>query len=348
MSMNESQISYAGKSSIDFFLRNDPVDNVNTVRPYLKMLMDGKQNWGGGLANVVEQLHFSNDSNFQLYYGSSQVTYNVKRTLNQAKYGWAAAHDGYGLDEDTLAANGIAMSDDRDAAPTVGERSQLTNLLEENNKALKEGYQENLNYLLLRDGTQDTLAIPGLDAIVSLTPSTGIVGTIDPATDTWWRNYADATVTTAADDVSEKMQLAWQACIRVGGAPPDTILMGQAFMSVYRKDAKATMNRQLMVKGRGGTDMDAGVNGVYFNGVECKWDPTFEALDVLDSPVNPWSERCYMLNSNRLKLRPIQGHWLVPRKPPRVYDRYVHYWAMTAKMALTTGKRNAHAVLRLA
>jgi hypothetical protein len=31
-----------------------------------------------------------------------------------------------------------------------------------------------------------------------------------------------------------------------------------------------------------------------------------------------------------------------------VYDRYVHYWALTAKAALTTGKRNAHAVLALA
>jgi hypothetical protein len=49
-----------------------------------------------------------------------------------------------------------------------------------------------------------------------------------------------------------------------------------------------------------------------------------------------------------LKLRPIKGHWMVNRKPPRVYDRYVHYFALTAKAALTTGKRNAHAVLTIA
>jgi hypothetical protein len=38
---------------------------------------------------------------------------------------------------------------------------------------------------------------------------------------------------------------------------------------------------------------------------------------------------------------------MVSRKPPRVYDRYVHYWALTSKAALTTNKRNAHAVLSL-
>ena len=56
-------------------------------------------------------------------------------------------------------------------------------------------------------------------------------------------------------------------------------------------------------------------------------------------------EGCYLLNTRHLKLRPIKGHWMIARRPPRVYDRYVHYWALTAKAALTTGKRNAHAVI---
>jgi hypothetical protein len=38
---------------------------------------------------------------------------------------------------------------------------------------------------------------------------------------------------------------------------------------------------------------------------------------------------------------------MVSRRPPRVYDRYVHYFALTSKAALTTSKRNAHAVLTL-
>ncbi len=76
-------------------------------------------------------------------------------------------------------------------------------------------------------------------------------------------------------------------------------------------------------------------------------NPVMTVLDGLYGPTIPWEKRCYFLNSKFLKLRPIQGHWMITRTPPRVYDRYVHYWALTAKAALTTGKRNAHAVLSI-
>jgi hypothetical protein len=81
--------------------------------------------------------------------------------------------------------------------------------------------------------------------------------------------------------------------------------------------------------------------------VEIVWDPVMTVLDGLYAPTIPWEKRCYFLNTKFLKLRPIQGHWMINRTPPRVYDRYVHYFALTAKAALTTGKRNAHAVLSI-
>ena len=74
----------------------------------------------------------------------------------------------------------------------------------------------------------------------------------------------------------------------------------------------------------------------------------FAELDTLYAPSIPWAKRCYFINTKFLTLRPIQGHWMINRTPPRVYDRYVHYFALTAKAALTTGKRNAHAVLSVA
>jgi hypothetical protein len=104
---------------------------------------------------------------------------------------------------------------------------------------------------------------------------------------------------------------------------------------------------------RKGTNLDAGVGngiqtGLYFKGVEIMWDPVMSVLDALDAPAVPWEKRCYFLNSRYLTLRPIKGHWMVPRRPPRVYDRYVHYWAVTSKAALTTGKRSSHAVISVA
>lgn len=353
MSFNAEQLAYAGKAAIDYFMKNDPIDQINVARPLIKKLVSEKKEYAGGLQYVVEQIRTSNDSNFQPYFGDSQVTYNRKRTLDQAKYSWGSFHDGFGLNEDELAQNGISFTDDRNAVPTDAEKVQLTNLIKENSETLKLGFQEGFDLMLHRDGTADPLEIAGLDALVALDPTTGVVGGIDPATNAFWQNY---TMQTVADTALE-MEKAWRECIRYGGQAPNFILAGADFIDAYRADATEVIIRNANVGGstgnRNASTLDAGVGngvntGLYFKGVEIIWDPVFDILDAADSPAKPWAKRCYFLNTRHLCLRPIKGHWMVSRRPPRVYDRYVHYWATTAKAALTTAKRNAHAVLALA
>ncbi len=362
MPFTTEQLSYGAKAAIDYFLRNDPIDNINTVRPLIEKMVAGKKEYGGGLQYVVEQLRFSNDSNFQSYFGDAQVTYNRKRTLNQAKYVWGSFHDGFGLDEDELTHNGIVMTDDKSTTPTDAEKVQLTNLLEENMETLKLGFQENFDIMLHRDGSQSATDIPGLEALISLTPAVGTVGGIDPSlsANSWWRNYVDLTVGSTGNGLLLAMEKAWRACIRVGGQAPDFILVGEDFIDAYRAAAGepgSGVQRNVFVGGptgvKQGTTLDGAVGqgvstGLYFKGVELIWDPVFDVIDTLDTPTVTWKSRCYFINTKHLKLRPIKGHWLISRRPPRVYDRYVHYFGLTAKAALTTGKRNAHAVLALA
>jgi len=359
MPFTSEQLAYAGRAALDYFLKNDPTDNYNVARPLIEFFMAGKKEYGGGLQYVVEQLRFTNDSNFQSYFGDSQVSYNRKRTLQQAKYTWGAFHDGFGLNEDELVSNGITITDDKSATPTEAEKVQLTNLLEENLETLKLGFKENFDIMLHRNGLQSATDIPGLDALVATDPTTGVVGGIDSATNTWWRNYTSTGINSGtAGNVTNAMETAWRACIRVGGAPPDKILAGDSFIDAYRKDSGSQAGyttRQVMVdaSNKKAITLDNGVGsgastGLYFKGVPIEWDPVFATMDTLDSPAIAWVKRCYFLNSKRIQLRPIKGHWMIPRRPPRVYDRYVHYWALTAKAALTTGKRNAHAVLSIA
>ena len=171
MPFTQEQLAYAGNAAINYFLRNDPIDQVNVARPWIKKLMEEKKPYVGGLQYVVEQLRYSNDSNFQSYFGDTQVTYNRKRTLQQAKYTWGSFHDGFGLNEDELAQNGIVMTDDKSSVPSEAEKIQLTNLLQENSETLKLGFQENFDYMLHLDGTQSATNIPGLDLLVSTTPT---------------------------------------------------------------------------------------------------------------------------------------------------------------------------------
>lgn len=358
MSFTTEQLAYAGNAAINYFLRNDPIDNVNVAHPLLKKLMAGKKPYVGGLQYVVEQLRYSNDSNFQSYFGDQQVTYNRKRTLQQAKYTWGAFHDGFGLNEDELAQNGITMTDDKSSVPTDAEKVQLTNLLQENSETLKLGFQENFDQMIHLDGSQSATNIPGLDALVSTTPTASlVVGGLDQSVYSWWQNTAITGISTStAGNLTQQMEIAWRDCTRYGGFAPDMILCGEAFLDAYRKDAGLTVNRTVFFKNassKGGAEMDSSIGtgtdtGLYFKNVEVQWDPVMTQLDALYAPSIPWEKRCYFLNSRFLQLRPIQGHWMITRTPPRVYDRYVHYWALTAKAALTTGKRNAHAVLSIA
>ena len=361
MPFNSEQMAYAGNAAINYFLRNDPIDNYNINRPWIKKLMADKKEYTGGLQYVVEQLRYQNDSNFQSYFGDSQVTYNRKRTLQQAKFSWGSFHDGFGLNEDELTQNGIVMTDDRNAVPTDAEKVQLTNLLEENMETLKLGFLENFDVMLLEDGTQSTTNIPGLDLLVStVSGSSQTVGTIvtNTTTNTWWQNYASTSISSAtAGAVTNAMEIAWRACIRVGGQAPNFLMAGEKFIDAYRADSGSQAGyttRQVFVNSdnKKAITLDNGVGsgtetGLYFKGVPIEWNPVFDNLDTLLNPTPNWAKRLYMLNSKQIKLRPIKGHWMIARRPPRVYDRYVHYWAVTAKAALTTSKRNAHAVLAI-
>lgn len=350
MPFNAEQLAYGGRAAIDFFLKNDPIDQINTAHPLFDKFVSTKKEYPGGKQFVTEQIREANDSNFQGYFGDSQVTYNRKRTLNQAQFDYGSFHDGFGLNEDELVQNGITMTDDRNASPTASEKVNLTNLIEENMDTLRLGFTDGMDKMFHRDGTQSSLEIAGLDFLVAIDPTTGTVGGIDAAAKSYWRNQVSLDITQA--NLVTEMESVWRETIRFGGQAPGYILAGETFIDVYRAAANSEIDRQLQVngRGRGANQLDASIGegtrtGLFFKGVEIIWDPVFEVLDTEDSPVQQWLSRAYFLNTNFIKLRPIKGHWMIPRKPPRVYDRYVQYWATTAKAALTTGKRRAQAVL---
>lgn len=348
MPFNAEQLAYGGRAAIDFYLKNDPIDQINVAHPLYSKLVEAKKPYVGGKQYVVEQIRESNDSNFQGFFGDSQVTYNRKRSLNQAQFAYGAFHDGFGLNEDELIQNGITMTDDRSASPSGSEKVQLTNLIEENMETLRLGFQDGMDKMFHRDGTQSTLEIAGLDHLVATDPTTGTVGGIDAAAKTYWRNQFSLDITQA--NLIAEMETQWRECIRYGGESPNFILAGETFIDVYRAAANSEIDRQLRVSGRSPANFDASIGegartGLFFKGVEIVWDPVFEILDTEDAPAQEWVSRAYFLNTKFIKLRPIKGHWMVPRKPPRVYDRYVQYWAQTARCALTTGKRRANAVL---
>jgi hypothetical protein len=346
MPFTAEQISYAGKAAIDYIVRKKPEDLYNTDRPLLKKLQQGKKSFPGAKQYINEKLRTSNDANFQWFGPDEQVDYNRKRTLDEANFAWGSAHDGFALTEEELLQNYISVTDDRDAAATTSEKHQFINLMKENTETLTLGFKEKFDFDLHRDGTQDAEAIPGLDALIAIDPTTGTVGGIDrsvAANQVFWSNQVN--LDSPIGDLLNDMETMWRQCQRVGGNAPDYIICGETFIDAYRAATKADIVRELSVNPKGGTSMDGAINNLYFKGIPLIWDPVFADLDVADSPVQQWDSRCYFLNTRFLKLRPAQGQDMVVRRPPRAYDRYTHYWGLTWRGAMTITRPAAMGVI---
>lgn len=333
--------------SLATFQKKDPIDQVNFQHATLDWLIKNKEVSTFGNGSFKEPVYTANGSNYQNYFGADQVTYDERDPAQWTNFTWYNNHDGFWFDEDRLLSAGIVLTEDREAIPTSTEKEALVNLLQQSFRGLKMGVQEQMAYELLRDGSQSTKACPGLAALVSATPTTGVIGGLDAATQTYWRNNANMGITGTA--IVAQMDASFRACMRYGGQKPTFIVCGSAFLDNFITQAGVTVNRQLTNGGmaKGGVTLDPGVTGVYYKGIELVWDPTFEALDTLLSTTTQ-TKTAYFLNQNSIKLRPVKGNWMVNRKPERLPDRYVYYFGQTNKYGFTVNKRNALAVLSIA
>lgn len=348
MPISNGDLQELAKVSLDEYLRNIPVDQISTERPLLKKLMAGRKQFLGAKQNVVENIRKTHGSNFGWAYGEDAVVFNKRNTTEQAAFPWRRAVDGLYLDYDRLFGAGIKVREGAKGEFKLeqNEKVQLLNLLEEQMESLKEGFMGKLDLELHRDGTQDVDAIAGLNALVSIAPATGVIGGLDRATALYWRNYAETAIATAVVGVlAQRMELAWRRCIKNGGSP-DFILAGGKFIDAYRKEITVTNNAESGAVKRLDAGVGSGVNtGLYFKGVEIIWDPQFEELDALETPLVEWEKRCYFLNTKHLKYRDDDMDIVTPIRP---HDVLAMYAMVNLRAALSLNRSNAQAVLAIA
>jgi hypothetical protein len=345
MPFSSDQIKEAGYASLDYYLKNTPVDQIATERPLLKKLLEKKKPFPGGKQFIVEQLRTNYGSNFQWYNCDKEVTYNKRNTLAHANFPWRSFHDGFEVCEDEMVQNGIILTDEKRKNPPTaseGEKVQLVNLFNEKMEVLGLGLEQKLDLALHQDGTASPEALVGLDGLISVNPTTGVIGGIDRATKPWWRNHIALNLTKS--NLLSTMEKVWRACIRNGGKP-DFIIVGQDFLDAYAAAVREFAHIEVMA-GRT-MAIEGGISEMTFKGIPLVWDPAFDDLDAMDCPSPAWSKRCYMLNMNHLRLRTIDGHWMLPRTPSRDKKTYVHSFAITGKSALTVNRMNAHALITI-
>jgi len=124
-------------------------------------------------------------------------------------------------------------------------------------------------------------------------------------------------------------------------------MVGSDFIDAYRTQLYSNF-QQVHTQAGDRMDIEGGSGNITFKGIPLTWNPMFSVLDTEDSPAEEWEKRCYFLNMNYIRLRPIEGHDMIARKPPRPYDRYEYYWGLTWKGQETLSRANAHARIDIA
>ena len=353
MPMTPLEIDKVGKTTIDFYRKNTPKDQVNVERPLLDTLLPKAKPLEGGKEYLNENIYVSNGANGQFWSGNAKVTYNTREPNELAKYQWMNHHDGFTVNEDELMRNGIKVLDDKGKSTTTrNELVQLTNMLTSKFKALDEGSLDFIHKSLWLDGTQAADAKPGIDALVSLTPNTGVIGGLNAANATYWRNYAqtgitgaDATARLAA--VLDAMEKAKRAIRRTKGRMTH-IFVGADFLDFVRNAAIAANQTQIQYSGGSTLSIDLATKEIKFDGIPLVWVPDFDTNFDGAAPAITWAKRCYMLDLKSLWLNKDEDDWLRTRYPGRPIDQYVYYFAQTSKYGLSMDKRNAQAVVSIA
>jgi len=352
MALNATEIAKIGKVAITHYGKNKPIDQINVERPLLDALLPKAKDLIGGVDGFTLNVYKGNDANGQYWSGNSKVTYNSRSPNELAKFNWSNFHDGFVLNEDELFRAGIAINDDigRSTA-TKGEVVQLTNMLESNFMALEEGAKDFHHAALWLDGTQATDARPGIDALVSTTPTVGTIGGIDVsvAANAYWRNYATTGLGTTQAALLGALETSKRNIQRVKGRFTH-IFVGADFYDALRNAILASNQTQITYGSGSKLNIDMATDTIKFDGIPLTYIPDFDTNFGLSAPTIPWAKRCYMLNlsAGGVELRRAKDDFMKMRYPGRPIDQYTYHFAMTSKFGLGIGKRNSNAVLAIA
>jgi hypothetical protein len=343
MPISASDLIKAGNYARDRYVTKTPVSQIDIETPLIKKLDAKKKSFKGTLQYINCPIRKERHTSGQFYYGADTVTYGDSDPVAHAKYTWTSFFDGFTINEDEALSAGISFDVDKpNSTASADEAVALVNLMGEKMTSLRDGMLTQTDQNLHMDGTQDAQAVAGLDAIIDLDPTTGVIGGFDRATSTWWRNHTNATAGTGST-LLNNMELAWRACSKNGGKP-DFILVGQAFYDAYRSATSGSIVINANT-GANGASLDGAISDLTFRGVPLVIDYQFEAVQGLTSATTDWDNRCYFINTKHMTLMKMDGHDMKLRTPSRGGDKFVAEFGMSDKYSLTCNRMNAHAVL---
>lgn len=338
----QSMTDYA----LDYIVRGPMLQQTMQQKPLLRFLESGKKTFPGGKQYISEPVKGStmNDTSgfFAGVTNNSTLAFTQNPLGTHALYAWKYCHAGFVIEFIQLLQDGISVSDGEQSTSDNAEVAliRLTGFLKDATEDFAESWARAKNLMLWQDGSQDANQVPGVKSILLDDPTTGTVGSLSQVTNTWWRSRVNLSLAPSAENqtVSKFLRNELIQLKKRGGRPNKALcgsLFWDALMTEFQQKGLYTQS------GFASNDNDFGFNTVSMKGLGVfEFDPTLDDLGE--------SKRCYVLDSSRIRLRPIDGQDNLQLTPARPYQYLAMLKSMTWAGGLEATQLNGMAIYGIA
>lgn len=325
-------------AALIWYVKGKTLSQTTQDKPLLQWLRSNQKTFGSGnlqISEPVQITYMSDTAGFvQGFSEDDSINFAQAANILRAVFNWKEVISSLIITWTELLKDGISIVDDSkggrksehgDAAVT-----RITGILENRMDDFGESWARGTNSMFWQDGSQDAKQVPGLTSLIVDNPALGTLGGISRVTYASFRNRVKLDLAASAANSaliqflnSELVQL------RRFGGRPNKALCGSDWLDALRLElfAKGYFT-QTGFQGDKATDL--GMGGLHISGMgKFEYDPTLDAMAM--------GKRCYILDSRRLKLRPMEqedNKVLTPERPYQ-YLVFLHSMKWTGAMTLT-------------
>jgi hypothetical protein len=314
-----------------------------TNKPLLKRLMKKQKTFVGGNGEIAVPI-VGDYQTALIWYSQDQITsYNSSNTVRQAKYLWAESHIGLKITLTELKTAGFTIpeGDTKPKKLSAQESAVVVNFIEEKENDRKESRDIGMNQTVWGDGTQNSLAFPGIKSMITDSPSQGTTGGYDRGQNPYWRNRAlvgaqKITASRTEQTFTRTIGNEIRQYKRYGGRP-DFMVAGSGALEALEFEA---LDKIQYSQTGAKEETEIGINALRTSVGLVEYDPYLDEIGE--------SKRIYIIDTNAIHLRVMESEDNKNHTPARPHDQYVYYSATTWTGGLVARQLNGSGVIEVA
>lgn len=336
-------------AALTYYVRGNEFAQTIQEKPLLGWLKENQQEFPSGKDNVsspVQGAYMSDTPGFFAGYSEDDaLTFTQAQNLLRVSYPWREQAASLIITWTELKKDGITVRDHQKTSEhSQREMTVLTGLLDNRLRDFAESWARAKNDMYWKDGTQDAKATPGIRSIIQDAGSAGAtIGGLVCNNYTWW-NFPSRVGANAiqADEAAQTLTKALRHDIQVlqrYGGKPNKAFCGLDFIDALQLELGA--KGQYTVEGftsAGKTDL--GMAKIRLQGLGVfEYDPSLDSMGR--------GKFCYIMDSRRIRLRPMAGEQDKMLTPERPYNYLVFLRTMTDTSAFEAVQLNCHELIEV-